>query len=346
MVSPRRLPVVAVCLFGLCFYQSARGRLIDDFSDGADDGWTHYDYTEGTSYGPAIFDASTYDYHIASSPDHEGHAAGNAILLASWGPSAEAPISDGFVRATTRADGRSDHLGVAIRGGADSHGRISGYSAGLCSTEGILYLVKTDRSSLTILATTDVGFRAGQEWTVEVGAVGDTITARAWQANESETSAVQITQSDRSFTQGFIGLAASQHVGVSSTFGGSFDDMQFFPPLKAGDADQDFDFDQFDLIQVQQAGKYLTGQSATWGEGDWNRAPGGVPGSPPRGDRVFNQLDIVAAQQGAAYLTGSYEALRTSAVAAQIPVPEPATIALLTVGVFAMNLGRRRQRAV
>ena len=35
-----------------------------------------------------------------------------------------------------------------------------------------------------------------------------------------------------------------------------------------GDADQDFDFDQLDLIQVQVAAKYLTGQPATWGEGD------------------------------------------------------------------------------
>ena len=80
-------------------------------------------------------------------------------------------------------------------------------------------------------------------------------------------------------------------------------------PLQAGDADQDLDFDQFDLIKVQQAGKYLSGTHATWGEGDWNAAPGGGPGYPPRGDRRFDQLDIVAAQQGALYLTGSYAAV-------------------------------------
>ena len=47
------------------------------------------------------------------------------------------------------------------------------------------------------------------------------------------------------------------------------------PKLQAGDADQDLDFDQLDLVQVQIAAKYLTGQAATWGEGDWNGAPGG-----------------------------------------------------------------------
>ena len=46
--------------------------------------------------------------------------------------------------------------------------------------------------------------------------------------------------------------------------------------LEAGDADQDLDFDQLDLVRVQVAAKYLTGQAATWGEGDWDGAPGGV----------------------------------------------------------------------
>ncbi len=83
------------------------------------------------------------------------------------------------------------------------------------------------------------------------------------------------------------------------------------PPkqLQAGDADQDLDFDQFDLIKVQIAAKYLTGQSATWGEGDWNAAPGGMQGAPPPGDGRFNQFDIIAAQQAAVYLTGPYAAL-------------------------------------
>jgi hypothetical protein len=84
------------------------------------------------------------------------------------------------------------------------------------------------------------------------------------------------------------------------------------PALQAGDADQDLDFDQFDLIKVQIAAKYLTGQAATWGEGDWNGAPGGRQGSPPAGDARFNQLDIIAAQLGNKYLMGKYGALTPS----------------------------------
>jgi hypothetical protein len=81
--------------------------------------------------------------------------------------------------------------------------------------------------------------------------------------------------------------------------------------LKAGDADQDLDFDQLDLVQVQVANKYLSGLVATWGEGDWNGAPGGAPGNPPLGDGVFDTRDIIAALQAGTYLTGPYAALRS-----------------------------------
>jgi hypothetical protein len=80
--------------------------------------------------------------------------------------------------------------------------------------------------------------------------------------------------------------------------------------LQAGDADQDKDFDQFDLIRVQQSAKYLTGQAATWGEGDWNGVPGGSPGDPPAGNGQFDQLDVIAAQQPALYLTGPYATIQ------------------------------------
>ena len=79
--------------------------------------------------------------------------------------------------------------------------------------------------------------------------------------------------------------------------------------LQAGDADQDFDFDQLDLVQVQIAAKYLTGQAATWGEGDWDGAPGGAPGSPPAGNGLFDQLDIIAALSSGNYLNGPYAAI-------------------------------------
>ena len=85
--------------------------------------------------------------------------------------------------------------------------------------------------------------------------------------------------------------------------------------LHAGDADQDLDFDQLDLVMVQIAAKYLTGQPATWGEGDWDGAPGGQPGSPPAGNGRFDQLDIIGALSNGVYLTGPYAAIAAGGVA-------------------------------
>lgn len=69
------------------------------------------------------------------------------------------------------------------------------------------------------------------------------------------------------------------------------------PRPRPGDANRDLRFDQLDIVQVLQAGKYWTGEPATWREGDWNR------------DGLFDQTDIVAALQTANYLQGPYAAL-------------------------------------
>ena len=81
--------------------------------------------------------------------------------------------------------------------------------------------------------------------------------------------------------------------------------------LQAGDSDMNGSFDQLDLVKVQIAAKYLTGQAATWGEGDWNGAPGGSVSQkqPPAGDGQFNQLDIIAALNNGLYLQGPYLAI-------------------------------------
>ena len=50
-------------------------------------------------------------------------------------------------------------------------------------------------------------------------------------------------------------------------------------------------------------------EAATWGDGDWNGAPGGTQGNPPRGDGFFNQLDIIAALNANTYLKGPYAAI-------------------------------------
>jgi hypothetical protein len=117
------------------------------------------------------------------------------------------------------------------------------------------------------------------------------------------------------------------------------------PLLQAGDANMDYEFNQMDLVQVQIAAKYLSGTVATWGEGDWDGAPGGAPGSPPAGDGEFNQLDIISALAAGTYLTGPYVAVRTGGQtgdAGSIYVPEPSSCLLLLLGASLAAWRRRR----
>jgi hypothetical protein len=120
------------------------------------------------------------------------------------------------------------------------------------------------------------------------------------------------------------------------------------PMLQAGDADQNLQFDQLDLVKVQVAAKYLTGQPATWGEGDWNGAPGGTVGAPPPGDNRFDQLDIVAALSNNLYLAGPYAAAPggVAAAADQVSlVPEPSSVVLTCLGLVALvGCAWRRRR--
>jgi hypothetical protein len=176
----------------------------------------------------------------------------------------------------------------------------------------------------------------GEEW-VHVATAGDETGIRLW--IEGELVAENTTPFDGSSGQNFGASDFFFNSGgggvfddVGNQFTGTLDDIAMWdvaltneqikshfeaalggaaePVLLAGDADQNLQFDQLDLVQVQIAAKYLTGQPATWGEGDWNGAPGGSPGSPPAGDGLFNQLDIIAASGAGKYLTGPYGAVK------------------------------------
>lgn len=136
---------------------------------------------------------------------------------------------------------------------------------------------------------------------------------------------------------------------VANLYASRLEDAGTIPQLQAGDADQDLDFDQLDLVRVLIAGKYLSGRIATWSEGDWNGAPGGSQANPPPGDGVFDQLDIVAALQSGVYLTGPYAGMRSSASfntslgePALVHVPEPAAAEILICGLCWTLLSYRR----
>lgn len=103
-------------------------------------------------------------------------------------------------------------------------------------------------------------------------AVSVTNLVNRWtQYNESYYGVVMMTQS--------LGAKGNKWNSVTLTI--TFREI--------GDSNNDGVFNQLDLIQVLQAGKYNTGQPASFAEGDWNY------------DGVFNQFDIIAVNQAGNY---------------------------------------------
>ena len=107
------------------------------------------------------------------------------------------------------------------------------------------------------------------------------------------------------------------------------------PELRAGDANGDFMVDTADIIAVLAAGKFETGDAATFEQGDFN------------GDGVFNTGDIVLMLGEGLFETGPYASLGdvSNAGAGSVSrVPEPTTLGLLLMGMLAVAAGRRRYR--
>lgn len=151
-----------------------------------------------------------------------------------------------------------------------------------------------------VVATVEDG--ANLSMTIDDGSDGSTHAIFEEQFMED----AEFVESVRAAFGARTGGAADHHDidNVNIQFGGAV-------LLQPGDADQNLAFDQLDLVKVQIAAKYLTGDAATWGDGDWNSAPtaGGVPGSPPAGNGLFDQVDIIAALTAGKYLTGPYGAV-------------------------------------
>ena len=91
----------------------------------------------------------------------------------------------------------------------------------------------------------------------------------------------------------------------------------------AGDSNFDGEFGSGDLVTVFTAGKFETGEAATWAEGDWD------------GDGVFGTGDLVFAFTAGGFELGPRPAANT--------VPEPSSILLVVLGVMGIAAQRRRR---
>ena len=289
----------------------------DDFSDGSvtndvpvdRDGnpviWTPTD-------APGIHDATSGDYVFIPVPE-SGDTISSAVL--------DVILEDTSVRSRVRVSHTTGHIGITIRNQNrdDSEHYFGGIGYDPAEGGTILFAGRNDgprrvffdRQNLPVLPF-DI---RDEDAILQLDMIGDELRLSGWRAGDPMPAEPQLIAEDGTYASGFVRIYSSttntnENIGEFRFVHVADAHILDSSSLLAGDADQDLDFDQLDLVQVQIAAKYLTGEIATWGEGDWDGAPGGIQGNPPGGDRLFNQADIVAALQAGVYLTGLYAAVQ------------------------------------
>jgi hypothetical protein len=220
--------VASAILFGLTLSTHAASILVDDFNDGNDDGWARVvDIPASRPWSPGIFDASGGAYHLASTGVvGSGFLAGRVV--SAWDRSSEPLFANGIWRMTIRLDNAGTEAGVDLRFDPQT---MSGYAFGLDapSVNPRAFFLRADNGVPATSQAVPLGFpiQAGEDWILEVGAVGDLITMKAWPASQPAPDSPQFSLIDATYSSGLFGIGASGYEGWHTS--ATFDDISFTP---------------------------------------------------------------------------------------------------------------------
>jgi hypothetical protein len=253
------------------------------------------------------------DFEIGDEGIGVANLTGGVMNIAGVTAIGNRPLGFGTLNISGPVELRTKEFSIGRRGQGILH--VSSSGARIVVSEQFTMQAEPDAVATWIVeigptgtAPIEVGFGALLAGTLDVE------LASGFSPNTGQSFAL-LTAADDIVDDGLT-LAAGDQTDWRIAIAGNMLQVEFIGSgqgaLQPGDANMDLKFDQLDIIRVQQAAKYLTGQQATWGEGDWNGAPGGAPGNPPPGDGLFNQTDIIGALSAGKYLTGPYAALGPS----------------------------------
>jgi len=214
--------------------------LIDDFNDGNDSGWSHSVNPPPANGGPGIFDASSGEYRLATTNDVAPGGVGGVASI--WDNSAAPMYSEGYLRAKVRVETEGTTVSLLLRTQA---GPFRGYAFSATSVGadnpatvgagedfgifGIQLLDQVTNPDLVFLSSSVAEFRAGEDWMMEAGAVGDQLSLKVWKVGDLEPAVPQMTATDNTFTAGEFGLTAEilSAVGSPVQTNAYFDDVYF-----------------------------------------------------------------------------------------------------------------------
>ena len=179
---------LVVLMFSTCLaadVSNGRTILIDDFNDCNDDGWTRDQIGTVGNWDPGFMHEpdSSCAYRLAAD---EGSGT---LVGAAWDGADDPIFSDGFFRATVRAETPETAFLMAIRNQnppvfGDAYVLLVNLRKQRMSLEKVV--------GLGTLAETDLEMRPNEDWYIEIGAVGKQLSARAWRVGDPEPVALLV----------------------------------------------------------------------------------------------------------------------------------------------------------
>jgi hypothetical protein len=213
---------------------------IDDFDDMDPNlaGWTKFDLSAGQPWGDGIYDPSSGAlriYHTGGVPVPPGTPFETTAMFLSWDASTDPLYSNGFLQAKVRNDTPDSNAALEMRGTlATGTAYVLFLSTSPPSANpefaGGIALDKFVGGVSTPVWRSDFEYQMGEEWNLELGTIGDRITARAWKVGDPEPLLPQYDEIDlEPIMSGMVLISADKILGVQNPALGdaTFDDIVF-----------------------------------------------------------------------------------------------------------------------
>jgi hypothetical protein len=213
---------------------------IDNFNamDPTLPGWTKVDLSAGQPWGPGVYDPSSGAlriYHSGSELVTPGAPFTQTAMFALWNNSTDPLYSNGFLRAKIRTDETNANTALEMRLDLstatayllfDLTVPYQGYQGWFA----VHKFVNGVETSLWESFNDGIEYVPGENWNMELGTVGNQISAKVWKvgAPEPPMSQFSITDPDP-ISGGMIGISSDKVLGVPvpARADSTFDDIVF-----------------------------------------------------------------------------------------------------------------------
>ena len=201
-------------------------------------GWTKADLSTGQAWGPGAYDPSSGAlriHHTGSELVPPGTPFPQTAMFAMWNDSADPLYSNGYVRAKIRTDEVQNSTSVFMRldlATATAYD-LFGFTkppASMPELDGMFILSKFVNGVETNIWQSGIEYLPGEDWNVELGAVGNRITGKVWKVGDMEPALPQFDWFDpEPIPSGMIGISSDKALGntIPARANATFDDIVF-----------------------------------------------------------------------------------------------------------------------